>query len=83
MNIIHPSISYHTGSGGNATGIGDHSRALAAAGIPIVTTAADAFMEDAQEIARLTPDLDHVIIFRRTIAHAGSLPPSGSSRPSA
>ena len=78
MRTISPFYSYHTGApGGNQDGLRDHLERLAAAGIPIVTAAADGFPWDAQDVARNYPDLDHVIIFRRSVPHNGSVPPSG------
>lgn len=76
---IHPWIGFHTGSGGNADGIGDHWRSLAERGIPVFSMAADGFQLEAQEIAQDQPQVPHVVIYRRSVVPAGASPPPGGN----
>jgi hypothetical protein len=74
-------IGFHTASGGNANGIGDYLSKLDAANIPFVIKAADAMtgLFDAQELVRQRNGaVPHVLVYRRSVADGGSVPPSGN-----
>ena len=74
-------IGFHTGSGGNANGIGDYLRRLDAAGVPFVIKAADGMIGlfEAQELVRAgNGAVPHVLAYRRSVPAGGSVPPSGN-----
>lgn len=72
-------FGFHTGSGGgNQTGIGDYYRLLNTAARPFFAMSADAFPFEAQQIALANPAVDHVVAFRRSVGHQGTVPPSGN-----
>ncbi len=58
-------IGFHTGSGGNAVGLGEWMRRLDAAGVPFFLKSADDFgpIREAQEIVRQS-SVPHVLVFR-------------------
>lgn len=58
-------VGFHTGPGGNQTGIGDYMRRLDAAGIPFFIKSVDSSsaLVEAQEIAR-NSDIPHVLVYR-------------------
>ncbi|MCB8927209.1 MAG: hypothetical protein H6652_16450 [Ardenticatenaceae bacterium] len=63
-------IGFHTGPGGNPTGIGDYMRALDAAGIPMVLKSVDHYgpIFEAQEIMKKS-NVPHLLIFRLSDRH--------------
>lgn len=72
-------FGFHLGSGGgNQNGIGDYWQRLNTAVIPTFTMSADAFPFDAQKLVLDYPTTGHTAVFRRSVAHNGSLPPSGN-----
>lgn len=79
-------IGFHTGSGGNANGIGDYLRRLDAAGVPFVIKAADSMtgLFEAQELVRAgNGAVPHVLAYRRSVPAGNSVPPlwqSGRAR---
>lgn len=60
-------IGFHTGVGGNRTGLGEWMRRLDAAGVPFFVKSVDDTgpLVEAQEIVR-NSDTPHVLVFRRT-----------------
>ena len=71
-------IGFHTGPGGNPTGIGDYMRALDKAGIPMVLKSVDHYgpVFEAQEMMRKSQEagqlyVPHVLIFRLSDRHGG------------
>lgn len=66
---------FHLGPGGNATGLGDYVARLDAAGIPVLIMSADMMPTDFQTVAA-NSSVPHTIIFRRSVPHEGSVPPS-------
>lgn len=72
-------FGFHLGSGGgNATGLGEFLNALNDAGIATFTMSADMFPYDAQQLAINSPDVGHTAVFRRSVGHNGTKPPSGN-----
>ncbi|MEZ4645225.1 MAG: NBR1-Ig-like domain-containing protein [Chloroflexota bacterium] len=74
-------IGFHTSVGGNPTGIGDWMKALDAANIPFFIKAADSMtgLFDAQQIMQARSNaVPHTLVYRRSIAVNGSVPPSGN-----
>jgi len=71
-------IGFHTGPGGNPTGIGDYFRALDGAGIPAVVKSADNY-GPCGELAGIAAQsgVEHVIVFRLSTAgqNAPDVPP--------
>lgn len=63
-------IGFHTGPGGNPTGIGDYMRALDAAKIPMVLKSVDHYgpIFEAQEIMKRS-NVPHLLIFRLSDRH--------------
>ena len=71
-------FGFHLGSGGgNQNGIGDYWQRLNTANIPTFTMSADAFLRRAKAGSDY-PTTGHTAVFRRSVAHNGSLPPSGN-----
>lgn len=62
---VHNKIGFHTGPGGNPTGIGDYFRALDAAGIPFMIKSVDSYgpVYEASQIARQS-GVPHTLVFR-------------------
>lgn len=71
-------FGFHTGSGGNQNGLGDYLNQLNTAGIPFTQMSADAFPFEAQQIMLANPHVGHNVLFRRSVGHAGTEPPSGN-----
>ena len=71
-------IGFHTGPGGNPTGIGDYFRALDNAGIPAVVKSADNY-GPCGELAELAArsGVEHVVVFRLSTSgqNAPDVPP--------
>ncbi|MEZ4593373.1 MAG: NBR1-Ig-like domain-containing protein [Chloroflexota bacterium] len=70
MKKVPSKIGFHTGPGGNPTGIGDYMRALDAAKIPMVLKSVDHYgpIFEAQEIMKKS-NVPHVLIFRLSDRH--------------
>lgn len=70
MIQVPPKFGFHTGPGGNPTGIGDYMRALDAAGIPMVIKSVDHYgpVFEAQEIMKKS-GVPHVLVFRLSNNH--------------
>lgn len=69
MLLIHPKFGYHTGPGGNPTGLGDHLRTLDAAGIPVFVKAVDTTSGIDDALALPNPHgVSHTIVYRRSNA---------------
>lgn len=68
-------IGFVTGPGGNPTGIGDHIRALDAAGIPVCIKAMDSEtgIYDLVQVMK-NSDVPHVGVFRRSVPYQGAPP---------
>lgn len=62
---IRNKIGFHTGPGGNATGIGDYFRALDAAGIPFMIKSVDSYgpVFEASELAKKS-GVPHILVYR-------------------
>jgi hypothetical protein len=72
-------FGFHTGSGGgNQNGLGDYLNQLNTAGITFTQMSADAFPFEAQQIMLANPAVRHNVIFRRSVGHQGTEPPSGN-----
>lgn len=71
-------VGFHTGAGGNQTGLGDFLNSLNTAGIPFTQMSADSFPFEAQQIMLANPQIPHTVIFRRSVGHEGTVPPSGN-----
>ncbi|MCA9898596.1 MAG: hypothetical protein KDE46_02265 [Caldilineaceae bacterium] len=65
MINVPPKFGFHTGPGGNPTGIGDYMKALDSAGIPMVIKSVDHYgpVFEAQELMKKS-NVPHVLIFR-------------------
>lgn len=72
----HLKFGWHTGSGGIGVPKENYAQ-LDTAGIPFFAKGADSFPFDAQQVA-LSSLLPHTVVFRRSVAHNGSVPPSGN-----
>lgn len=78
-------IGFHTGPGGNQTGIGEWMQRLDAAGVPFFLKSVDSSsaLLEAQEILRRS-DLPHVLVYRTSGTHYDvpdySLPPAEAAR---
>ncbi|GJM42559.1 MAG: hypothetical protein DHS20C20_28410 [Ardenticatenaceae bacterium] len=70
MKSVPSKIGFHTGPGGNPTGIGDYMRALDKAKIPMVLKAVDHYgpIFEAQEIMKKS-NVPHLLIFRLSDRH--------------
>lgn len=72
-------FGFHLGSGGgNQNGIGEYMQQLNAAGKAFCIMSADAFPLEAQQLMLSNPGVRHTVIFRRSVGHQGTLPPSGN-----
>lgn len=79
MRLIHPFFGFHSGVGGDQTGIGTFWRDLALASVPLVHMAADGFQLEPQLWAGSDPSIPHISIFRRSVVpHGAAPPPSGN-----
>ena len=70
MKKVPSKIGFHTGPGGNPTGIGDYMRALDAKDIPMVIKSVDHYgpVFEAQELMKKS-NVPHVLIFRLSDRH--------------
>ena len=79
MTMVDLMFGFHLGSGGgNQNGIGEYMQQLNAAGKAFCIMSADAFPLEAQQIMLDNPDVPHTVVFRRSVGHEGTVPPSGN-----
>lgn len=69
---VHNKIGFHTGPGGNATGIGDYFRALDTARIPFMIKSVDSYgpVFEAGQLARKS-GVPHILVYRISTAGQG------------
>lgn len=64
---VHPPFGFHTGPGGNPTGIGPHLRTLDSAGVPIFIKAVDTMSGIDDALALPNPfGVRHTIVYRKS-----------------